>query len=84
MATASQLAVLRAIHERSPEGLGVPEDDLRMDFPELDEDLVALEDEGLLVVVDHDPVGPDTVAVTDDGRRALGVSPPTTEPGVRG
>ena len=84
MATASQLDLLRAIHERFPEGLGVPDDELRPGFPDFDEDLAALEHDGLVVTVDHDPGGPDSIAVTDDGRTALGVSQPTKKPGVRG
>ena len=84
MATSAQLDLLREVYDRSPEGLGVPEDDLRPMFPDLDTDLVALEEEGLLVVVDHDPDGPDSVAVTDDGRAALGVPKPASEPGIRG
>jgi hypothetical protein len=72
MATGAQLDLLAAIHERSPEGVGVPEDELRPEGGDtFDEDLAALEEEGLLEVVARDSGGPDTVAVTDEGRLAL-------------
>ncbi len=72
MATAAQLDLLAAVHERSPEGVGVPADELRpLGGPSFDEDMAALEDEGLLVVVASGRGEPDTVAVTDEGRLAL-------------
>ena len=74
MANDAQLDLLRRIHEHSPEGLGVPEDELRPEAGDtFDDDLVALEDEALVVTVPADGGGPDTVAVTDEGRRALNV-----------
>ena len=73
MATDAQIDLLALLQERSPEGLGVPEDTLRAaGGPTFDEDLAALLEEGLLrTVTGQDGGAPDTVAITDEGRSVL-------------
>jgi chromosome segregation and condensation protein ScpB len=74
MTTAAQLDLLAVIAERSPEGLGVPQDTLRAaGGPGFDEDLAALVEEGLVRAVGDGDGGPlpDTVAITDEGRAVL-------------
>jgi hypothetical protein len=72
MATPAQLDLLEAIHERSPEGLGVAEDEFRtMGFARLDEDVAVLEAEGLLTRIQSTGAEPDTLALTDAGRWVL-------------
>ena len=74
-ATSAQLDLLAAIHSRSPEGLGVPEDELRpLGFADFDVDLVALEAVGLVVNVDSREGEPDSVALTDEGKRLVEAS----------
>ena len=72
MATPAQLDLLEAIHERSPEGLGVAEDEFRtLGFPDLDADVTALEEEGLVERIESTGGEPDSLAVTDTGRWVL-------------
>lgn len=76
MATSTQLDLLSVIYGRSPEGLGVPEDELRPLAGETyDEDVAALEAEGLVTTVDSSDGGPNSIAVTDAGRSALAAGP---------
>ena len=72
MATPAQLDLLEAIHSRSPEGLGVPEDEFRtLGFADLDRDVAALEAEGLVERIGSTGGEPDSLALTEAGRWVL-------------
>lgn len=76
MATSTQLDLLAVIYNRSPEGIGVPEDELRaFGAQTYDDDVAVLERAGFVRVVRGDDADADAVAITDEGRAALGANP---------
>ena len=72
MTTSEQLDLLAALAERSPDGLAVPEDDVRgLGGPDFDDQIAALDSEGLI----ERSAGPsdmtDTITITPEGYRVL-------------
>jgi chromosome segregation and condensation protein ScpB len=76
MASTAQLELLSIVLNRSPEGLGVPEDELRAVGTErFDRDISELVAEGLVRTIGGGDGEPDSIAITDAGRDALTAPP---------
>jgi hypothetical protein len=76
MASTAQLDLLSIVLNRSPEGLGVPEDELRaLGTDRFDQDISELVAEGYVRTIGGGDGEPDSVAITDAGRDALAAPP---------